>query len=301
MSDSKAERLRDLIRDPELLVMPGVFDPLSAKVAEAAGFHALQCSGLGISAVHLGYPDYSIASLGEMVTFTERIVRNVDVPVMGDADSGFGNAVSAHLAVEAFERAGAAGINLEDQVVPKRCGHLDGKVLADIDEATAKVRSAAEARRHPAFVINARTDALAVEGIDGVISRGNRYLEAGATMIFVEGITSREDIAAAVAGISGPVGINIVPGGKSPADLTFSELQAMGVARVSLPGVLLFAALDGMIQSLEAVTTNGRLTVPEPGNVTFRRVQDLSGMGRIEELERRYLGELLNHRSGGEA
>ncbi|MBF6065691.1 isocitrate lyase/PEP mutase family protein [Nocardia terpenica] len=288
-TDSPAARLKELILGPELLVMPGAFDPLSAKLAEQAGFPAIQCTGLGISATHLGYPDYSFLSMTDMVGVTERIARAVRVPVMGDADTGFGNAVNVHYTVRAFERAGAAGINLEDQVAPKRCGHLDGKQLIDLDEAVGKVRAAAQARRDPDFVINARTDALAVEGIDGVVRRGNAYLEAGATMVFVDGMTSRELIRSAVDGIDGPVAINIVEGGKSPQHLTFRELQDLGVARVSLPGVLLMSALHGMRTALARVVADGgtwnlaELTVP------FREVHDLMGMREIERLEDLYL------------
>ncbi|WP_414167422.1 isocitrate lyase/PEP mutase family protein [Streptoverticillium reticulum] len=280
-----AARLKELVTGPELLVMPGVFDPLGAKLAERAGFPAVQCTGLGISAVHLGYPDYSMLSMTDMVTYTERIARSVDIPVMGDADTGFGNAVNVHYTVQAFERAGAAGINLEDQVVPKRCGHLDGKQVIGLDEAVAKVRAAAAARRDPDFVVNARTDALPVEGIDGVLRRGNAYLEAGATMVFVDGADSRESIRAAVEGIDGPVAVNIVEGGKSPHGLTFTELQELGVARVSLPGVLLMSALHGMREALSRVRADdgtwnlGDLTMP------FHEAHDLVGTREIEQLE----------------
>ncbi len=171
---------------------------------------------------------------------------------MADGDNGFGNAVSTHYTVQAFEAAGA-GINLEDQITPKRCGHLDGKHILDIHEATSNIRAAAEARTDPDFVINARTDALAVEGIDGAIRRGNAYLDAGATMIFVEGVTSRDEIRQAVSQISGPVAVNVIEGGKSPHRLTFGELQDLGAARVSLPAALLLAGLAGMRNALERI------------------------------------------------
>jgi 2-methylisocitrate lyase-like PEP mutase family enzyme len=274
---------------PELLIMPGAFDPLSAKLAEQAGFTAVQCTGLGISAVQAGYPDYSIMSMTDMVAVTGRIARSVGIPVMGDADTGFGNAVNVHFTVQAFERAGAAGINLEDQVMPKRCGHLDGKQLIDLEEGVAKIRAAARARLDPDFVISARTDAL---GVEGVARRGNAYLEAGATMIFVEGVTSRELIKTAVEGIDGPVAINIVEGGKSPRGLTFTELRELGVARVSLPGVLLMSALHGMSEALSRVRADDGTWNLAGLMMPFRDVHDLIGTREIEQLEDTYLRPL---------
>jgi 2-methylisocitrate lyase-like PEP mutase family enzyme len=288
-----ASRLRALIENPALLVMPGVFDPVSAKLAEREGFAALQCTGAGISAVHLGRPDYSMLSLEDMVATTSRIVRSVDVPVMADADTGFGNAVNVHYTVKALEAAGAAGLNLEDQVSPKRCGHLDGKQLIDIDEAATKVNAAARARRDPDFVINARTDALASEGMDGVVRRGNAYLEAGATMIFVEGVSSREQIEAAVAGIQGPVAVNIVDGGKTPEGLTFADLEKLGVARVSLPGLLLMSAMGGMREALRRVVADGHTGGTRDLFIGFREAHDLIGMREVEELEELYLRPLV--------
>ncbi|OHU19235.1 isocitrate lyase/PEP mutase family protein [Mycobacteroides franklinii] len=284
-----AATLKDLIQSPEIVVMPGVFDPFSARLAERAGFPALQCSGAAISGVHFGRPDYSLISMEDMVACTARIVRSVRVPVMADGDNGFGNAVNTHYTVRAFEEAGAAGVNLEDQVTPKRCGHLDGKHILDLDEAAVKVRAAAEARTDPDFVINARTDALAVEGIAGAIRRGNAYLAAGATMIFVEGVTSRDEIRAAVAGIDGPVAVNVIEGGKSPHHLTFRELQNLGVARVSLPGALLMSALGGMRNALERIQADGGTAELDDLFLPFREAHDLIGMREIESLERRYL------------
>lgn len=286
---TSASVLNRLIHAPEIVVMPGVFDAFSAKLAEQAGFPAVQCSGAAISGVHFGRPDYSMISMEEMAACTARIVRSVTVPVMADGDNGFGNAVSTHYTVQAFEAAGAAGINLEDQITPKRCGHLDGKHILDIHEATSKIQAAAEARTDPDFVINARTDALAVEGIDGAVRRGNAYLDAGATMIFVEGVTSRDEISQAVSRINGPVAVNVIEGGKSPHRLTFGELQNLGVARVSLPAALLLAALAGMRSALDRIRADdgtaglGELLLP------FREAHDLIGMRDIEDLEKRYL------------
>lgn len=291
----KTTRLKQLILAPELLVMPGAFDPVSAKLVQEAGFQALQCTGFGMSAVHLGLPDYGFLSMNEMVSISQRIVDAVDIPVMADGDTGFGNAVSAWYAVRAFERAGCAGVNIEDQHMPKRCGHLDGKSIVPIDDAVAKVRACAEARADPDFVINARTDALAIGGIEEVIRRGNAYLEAGATMIFIDGMTSKALAKQAVEGIRGPVAINVVEGGKSPVDFGFDEMQAMGIARVSLPGTLLGAAIRGMRDALATVKANGRAGAPL---TDFKDVQALAGFPRVFELEQRFLSGLPRSGAG---
>ena len=288
----KTTRLKQLILAPELLVMPGAFDPVSAKLIEEAGFQAIQCSGFGMSMFHLGLPDYGFLSMNEMVSISQRIAAAVDIPVMADGDTGFGNAVSAWYAVRAFEQAGCAGVNIEDQQMPKRCGHLDGKSIVPIDEAIAKVRACAQARSDPDFVINARTDALAIGGIEEVIRRGNAYLEAGATMIFVDGMTSKALARQAVEGIRGPVAINVVEGGKSPADFGFDEMQAMGIARVSLPGTLMGAAIRGMRDALAAVRANGRAGGPGAPITDFRDVQALAGFPEVFELEKRFLSGL---------
>jgi len=288
---SKARRLKDLIHARELLVMPGVHDPLSARLVEEAGFAAAQCSGFAISLVHLGLPDYSFLSLSDMLAVTRTIVDAVDIPVMADGDTGFGNAVNAWHAVRAFERIGCAGVNIEDQVLPKRCGHLEGKTIIPIDEAVAKVRACAEARVDPDFVINARTDALAVGGIDEVIRRGNAYMAAGATMIFVDGMTSRELAQQAVEGVCGPVAINVVEGGKSQLDFGFAEMEAMGIARVSLPVTLMLASIAAMREALAAMKRNGR-SVADGRLASFADLQALAGFLAVFDLEKRYLSGL---------
>lgn len=290
-STSKARRLKDLIQARELLVMPGVHDPLSARLVQEAGFAAAQCSGFAISLVHLGLPDYSFLSLSDMLAVTRTIVDAVDIPVMADGDTGFGNAVNAWHAVRAFERIGCAGVNIEDQVLPKRCGHLEGKTIVPLDEAVAKIRACAEARLDPDFVINARTDALAVGGIDEVIRRGNAYMAAGATMIFVDGMTSRELAQQAVEGIHGPVAINVVEGGKSQLDFGFAEMEAMGIARVSLPVTLMLASIAAMRGALATLRRDGR-SGADGRLVSFADLQALAGFPAVFDLEKRYLSGL---------
>jgi len=290
----KTTRLKKLIQDPELLVMPGAFDPVSARIVQEAGFQAVQASGFGISVSYLGLPDYSFLSLSDMVAVTQRLVNAVDIPVMADGDTGFGNAVNAWYTVKAFERVGCAGVNIEDQVFPKRCGHLEGKSLVPLDEAVAKIRACAEAREDKDFVINARTDALAVGGLEEVIRRGNAYLEAGASMVFVDGMTSKELSRKAVEGIRGPVAINVVEGGRSPTDFTFAEMQEIGIARVSLPGTLMLSAIQGMRDALQAVKINGKAGGPGARLANFREQLELVGFNEIFALEKRFLAGLAN-------
>jgi methylisocitrate lyase len=289
MTPSAARRLRELILAPRLLVMPGAYDPLTARLVEEAGFDAIQCSGYGISVSQLGLPDYGFVGMREMVDRTARIVEAVRIPVMADGDTGFGNAVNAYHAVRAFERAGAAGVNIEDQVWPKRCGHLDGKRLIPLDEAVAKIRACAEARDDPDFVINARTDALAVDGVQAVIERGNAYLEAGATMVFVDGLDSKDVARQVVRGIAGPVAINAVEGGRTPPGFTFAEMEAIGIARVSLPGTTMFAAVRAIRDVLAIVRAEGSIDGYADRIVGFNEVQSLLGMSDLLALEARYL------------
>lgn len=286
---NKTTRLKRLIEADELLVMPAAFDPLSARIIESAGFPAVQCTGLGISVTTLGMPDYSVLGMTDMVERTRRIVEAVDAPVMADADTGFGNAVNVTFAARAFERCGAAGFNLEDQVAPKRCGHLPGKELVSTGEMALKVAAARHALVDPDFVINARTDALAVEGVAGAIARGNAYLAAGATMIYVDAVESLDQIRAIKAGLLGPLGVSMVEGGRTAATLSFADLQAAGVARVSLSLTVLLASVHAMRRVLQAVRTSGGISGYEDQVADFGEFQRFIGMDEVFALERRFL------------
>jgi 2-methylisocitrate lyase-like PEP mutase family enzyme len=295
---NKTTRLRQLIKRPELLVMPGCFDVISGRIIEEAGFQSAQISGANLVACHYGIPDYSIASMGEMVEHTRRIAHALEIPLMADADTGYGNAVNAVFAVRAFEAAGAAGVNLEDQVFPKRCGHLDGKAVLPFDEAVAKIKAAAEARVDPDFVVNARTDALATHGVEEVIRRGNAFIDAGATMVFVEGTRTIDEIKIFVREIKGPVAVNLVEGGKSDQSMTFADLEEAGVARVSLPSTLMQASIKAMMTVLEKVRTQGGIGGYGELLAGFGVSQNLVGAGELRQLEERYLAPLLKQVDG---
>jgi 2-methylisocitrate lyase-like PEP mutase family enzyme len=282
---SKCKRLHDLIAAPEILAMPGAYDALSARLIEASGFKACQVSGFGVAASMLGLPDLGFLSLRDQILATQLITHAVDVPVMADGDTGFGNAVNVYETVRMLEEAGAAGVNLEDQTFPKRCGHMDGKVIIRVEEMVQKIRAAVKAKRDPHFVINARTDAIATSGVEEAIRRGNAYADAGATMIFVEAPQGREDIQRIVRSIAAPVSINMVGtvGGKTPI-LTLAELQALGVARASYPIITICSAAFQMRRNLEHLASTGSVASLEQDLMTFGDLNELVGLPQFRAL-----------------
>lgn len=284
-------RLLELIKRPEILVMPAVYDAMSARLVQEAGFPAVQCSGLSVSAAQ-GVPDMSILSMREMVEFTRSIVSGVNLPVMGDADNGYGNAINVWYTMREFEAAGAAGANLEDQIFPKRCGRLAGKELVSQHEMMLKIESARDALRDDDFVINARTDALTIEGIDAAIARGNAYLKAGASMIFVQGVSTKEHIETLTSEIHGPVGINLVENDPRCEELTFSELQRLGVARVSLSASVMLAAMHGIRQALQQIIRWDGTRCDDEVFAPFDDLHRLAGLENAKRVEREYVNRV---------
>ena len=280
-------RLQELIKAPGLLVMPAAFDAMSARLVEEAGFDAVQCSGMAIS-LSEGVPDFSILSMREVVEKTRILARAVNIPVMGDADTGFGGLVNVWHCVKEFEDAGAAGMNLEDQSFPKRCGRVSGKELVTLDEMVARVRTAAAARTDPDFVINARTDALGLLGIEDAVRRGNAYLEAGATMIFVQGVSSLEEIKCLTEQIHGPVGINLIEQHPSCADISFSEMERLGVARVSLSATTMLAAIQGIRKALRKVREWDGTRLDAEVFAPFIDLHSLAGMDAALAIEKQF-------------
>ena len=289
----KTSLLRKYILERNALVCPGAHDVISAKLIEQSGFKALQVSGFGLSASYLGLPDMAFIGFSDVVHFTKNIVDAVEIPVMADADTGYGNSINAMYVTREFIRAGAAGMNIEDQVFPKRCGHLEGKQIIPLEEMVLKIRACTEARNgiDPDFVINARTDAIAVSGVDEAIRRGNAYAQAGADLIFVEAPRSVEQIEQIVREIKAPVSVNLmdaVVGGKTPL-VSIDTLRKLGVARVSIPVGPLFAAVRGMRDYLDAIKgdriAEGRTELVVP----FAEFKSLVGFDAFRDLERRYL------------
>lgn len=293
----KTTRLKNLINERKALVCPGAHDAISGKLIEKAGFKALQVSGFGLSATYLGLPDMAFIGFSDVLHFTKNIVDAVDIPVMADADTGYGNSINAMHITREFIKAGAAGMNIEDQLFPKRCGHLEGKSIIPMEEMVLKIKACKAARDEldPDFVINARTDAIAVAGIDEAILRANAYAEAGADLIFVEAPRSVEQIEQAVREIKAPVSVNLmdaVTGGKTPL-VSIDKLKAIGVGRVSIPVGPLFAAVKGMTTYLEAISgdriAEGRTELVAP----FSDFKDLVGFDLFRDLEKKYLPEFI--------
>lgn len=292
----KSTLLKNMIMEKKALVCPGAHDVMSAKLIERAGFKACQVSGFGLSATYLGLPDMAFLSFAEALNFSKNIIDAVDIPVMVDADTGFGNAVNAMRVTEEFIKIGAAGMNIEDQVFPKRCGHLEGKQIIPMDEMVLKIKACIEVKKKldPDFVINARTDAIAVSGVEEAIKRGNAYAEAGADLIFIEAPRTREDIIRLVKEIQAPISINLfdaVSGGKTPL-IDIDELKEMGVARVSIPVGPLFAAVKGMMNYLDVIKdgiAEGRTDLVVP----FAEFKELVGFNKYRELEKKFLPEYI--------
>ena len=253
-------RLRELLAGPNMLVAPGAYDGITARMIEQAGFSALYMTGAGTSA-SLGFPDYGLLSMTEMVDNAARMARAVSLPLIADADTGYGNELNVIRTVQEHERAGTAGIHIEDQVSPKRCGHLDGKELVPLDDYLAKIRAAVATRRDPDFVIIARTDARSVLGLDEAIARANAALAAGADVAFVESPETLEEVQAVPRRVNGPCLLNVVWGGKTP-QVDMRDAQAMGYRVAILPGVLLKTIYGACDIALKSLRDNHRHPTP---------------------------------------
>lgn len=281
----KTTLLKNMLLSKEILVMPGAYDCISAKLIEKAGFRAAQCTGYGIAASRIGKPDVGILSVDVMLDATRNICHAVDIPVMADGDTGFGNVVNVWDTVIRFEEAGAAGINLEDQVFPKRCGHMNGKQVISSEEMVEKIKAARYAANDPDFVINARTDSIAVYGVEEAIRRGNAYAKAGATLIFVEAPPEEDTIKRAIKEIKAPVSINMAEGGKTPM-VSFKKLEEWGAARVSTPITPLFAAYQGTLKALNIMKKEGIAPSAHHPEMlcSFEEFTDTIGLSEIEKI-----------------
>jgi len=284
-------RLRELVTAAAPLVAPGAYDALSARLIEQAGFDAVYMTGFGTTASLIGRPDVGLLSGAEMVDNARRIVSAVDVPVIADADTGYGNAINVVRTVQLYEQAGVAGIQLEDQVMPKKCGHMSGKLLIGADEMAGKVRAAVEARRDPDLLIIARTDAVAVTGVDDAIARARAFAEAGADALFVEAPTSEDDIARVATELRdvAPLVFNWAEGGRTPP-LSLERIAELGFSLVIYPIGTLLAATAGIRALLATLKADGTPVAAMPGLPSFGEFTDLIGLPEIQELEQRFSG-----------
>lgn len=269
--------------------VPGVFDALVARLAERAGFPAVYLSGAALSA-GMALPDIGLVTLAEFVDEARRITQATTLPLLCDADTGFGEALNVERTVRLFEAAGAAGIHLEDQQLPKRCGHLSGKVLIDAEAMAAKIRAAVAARRDADFAIIARTDARGVTGFDDAVRRGHLYLQAGADAIFPEALENAEEFRAFAERVKAPLLANMTEFGKSP-NLAFAELAALGYRIVLYPVTTLRAALFAAKKVLTDIRAKGHQRECLPEMLTRAELYDLLGYSGYEERDRRFFGK----------
>ena len=293
--ESPGKRLRKLIHAPEILVLPGVFDGFSTRLVEQAGYTCAFITGSGISESRLGQPDVGIMGLEENVAGARAIAGCTTMALLADGDTGYGNAVNAWHTVRAFERAGVGGVMLEDQVWPKRCGHMKGKEVIAAEEMVQKISAAAEARIDPDFVIKSRTDVLATHGVKEAIKRLNLYAEAGADLLFADAATSVDDIAVIAKNVSKPLCVNMGFGIRQRSTtplLSAKQLQDLGVAVVIYPRLLTACALRGMQRGLaflrESLDTGKVVDRPE-ALVSFEELHEIMGIDEVQALEQKFL------------
>jgi carboxyvinyl-carboxyphosphonate phosphorylmutase len=276
--------LKQMILDKEILVMPGAYDATSARIIEKAGFKSVTLGGYPTSACLLGKPDLSLLTLPEMVTHTRNIVEAVGIPVFTDGDTGHGGTLNVMRTVREIEKAGAAGMFIEDQLFPKRCGHMEGKQVIEADEMVAKVKAAVDARVDQDFVIMARTDALGVNGIDDAIERANKYRAVGADLIFVEAPMSKEQMTRINREVDAPTKVIQLEGGKTPM-LTVKELEEIGYNVVVYPISTLYAAAWAVKQSMDELMAKGTTAGFMDRMISFHEFNELMDLGNLRKKE----------------
>lgn len=298
----KTTRFRQLINDPEILLLPGIHDVLSARIGEQAGFKAMTGGGYSASATLLGQPDTSQLSLTEMADHYARICDNIDIPFFGDGDTGFGNVTNVARTVRAYERAGLAGMFIEDQVFPKRCGHMAGKAVIPAIEMIAKLKAALDARQDPDFVIMARTDANAVNGLDDAIERMALYRQTGADLLFVEAPQNIKQMRRICTELDGPNLANMIEGGATPV-LPLDELAEIGFAAVTYPVAATYVVAKAMQSFMAHMAKNGTSVGYDAQMLQFDQfnaIIDLEGLRDREEACLTYATEMITGGGGGE-
>lgn len=287
MSLTRTARLRKALGGERAIMAPGVVDAMYARLVAEAGFDAMYMTGAGTSATRLGYPDVGLLTMTEMVDNATRIADASDVPLIADADNGYGGPLNVRRAIQQYERGGIAAVHLEDQVLPKRCGHLAGKQLIPAADMVAKVKAAVDARIDPDFVVIARTDALALHGRNAAFDRAEMYREAGADVIFVESPLAEDlpHIAPRFPGV--PLLYNMATSGKTPF-LTRSEIEKLGFKLIIYPNWLLLSACEAARKTLEVMKNEESIASVAPQVMSFRQFFDTARMAEVQELEARY-------------
>ena len=282
------KKLRELFARNRLLIAPGAFDGLSARLVEEAGFEAVYLSG-GAVARSAGMPDLGLMTLSEVIERARQTVAAVKIPVIADADTGYGNALNAVRAVRELERAGVAAIHIEDQVTPKRCGHLDGKEVVPLAEMEGKLKAALAARSDPDFLIIARTDSRAVHGLDDAIQRAHAFVRLGADAVFIEAAESEAELESVAKSIRDvPLMVNMFKGGKTPL-LPAARLEQMGYRIAIFPSDTQRAAIYAMKEALAVLKKDGSTEAIDERMTTFKERDRIAGLGEWEEIETNYL------------
>jgi 2-methylisocitrate lyase-like PEP mutase family enzyme len=281
-----AGRLREMLSRPQPVLAPGAYDALSARLVEGAGFEAVYMTGFGTSASLLGRPDVGLLTFSEMVDNARRLVQ---VPVIADADNGCGNPINVIRTVKEYEAAGVSAVHIEDQVIPKKCGHMEGKQVIDASEMVEKIRAAVDARHSEEFVIIARTDARAVEGMDGALERARLYRDAGADALFVEAPRSEEEVSAVAEAFPDvPLLFNWLEGGET-SPIPLERLKELGFGLIISPLSALLAATRAIRDTLAKIYADGSpISVMEDRLLPFEEFTDLIGLPEIEDLEERF-------------
>jgi 2-methylisocitrate lyase-like PEP mutase family enzyme len=280
--------LRKLIEDEEILMIPVAHDALCARIAEQSGFKAIFTAGYANSAALLGMPDISLLTLTEMVEVASRVADAVSIPVFADGDTGHGSIANVMRTVQQFEKAGVAGLFIEDQVQPKRCGHMAGKQVIAPREMVSKIKAALDARQDPDFIIMARTDAIAVNGIDDAIKRANLYKDAGVDLIFVEAPESAEQMRRIIREVDAHHMVNMLPGGKTPL-VNARELQEIGYSAVAYATACTYTIAKAVRELFESLHKTGTTAGFEDRMMSFDEFNRLVGLERIREQEEAFL------------
>jgi methylisocitrate lyase len=286
---TQKSNFRKLLKEKDIIPVPGTFNALVAKLIEAQGFDAVYCTGAGISTSLLGYPDIGLMSLSEMTRTVGYICSAVKLPVISDADTGFGNAINVMRAVWEFEKIGAAGIHIEDQVTPKRCGHVAGKEVISTEEMVGKIRAATSARANPNFIIIARTDAKSVEGLKGAVERAKRYRDAGADVIFPEALETPDEFSQFSKAIPDiPLLANMTEFGKTPY-LSVDEFRQLGYKIVIFPVSTMRIAMKAVDEFLNDLKRKGSQRDSLPKMQTRKELYDLIGYSQFTAWENEFL------------
>jgi 2-methylisocitrate lyase-like PEP mutase family enzyme len=282
---TQAERFHGMLGSGEMVVAPGAYDCITARMVDQAGYSACYMTGAGVAAT-LGYPDYGLVTMSEMADNAGRMTNVLNIPLIADADTGYGNELNVVRTVREYEKRGVAAIQIEDQTFPKRCGHLDNKEVVGLDEFLPKIRAAAEARKSPNFTIIARTDARAVIGFDEAVRRANAMLDAGADVAFIEAPQTMEEVRAVPKLVKGPCLLNMVWKGKTP-EVSIADAQAMGFKIMIFPGMLFKAVIGTCDNVLADLRTEGKHPVPA-GDMNIKAGFARVGANEWEPLRERF-------------